>query len=464
MNEVKLQPIKKLANLKINQPKQFYSLYVELVIISIVWIVAYYFRFEYFEGYAIKPESFFVLIVTHLFIYSICFFKYKTQFNFNLLDLMAIVSDLLKRAGFSFFYLIIGLYFFSDQKISRIVLVTVFVLQILATTIYYLLKSNRFVYRKNILVILNPTEGHSFFKEHQKLLNKNNIIGWLGLDKAPNSTNQIYKEMSLNEIQKNILEASYDTLIFTSDYYNQVKVGIESSVQDFIGQVYILPDANFRLLGASVNYIKSTPLFVINSLDHLNDGFLFIKRVIDFFGSLFGLIILSPLLIFLAVLVKLTSSGPVFFKQKRVGLNGIEFYMYKFRSMRTDLAPQGNEGWTTENDPRKTKFGHFIRRTSLDELPQLINVLIGNMSLVGPRPEQPFYVEQFRSEIPAYMLRHKMKSGITGWAQVNGLRGDTSISTRVEYDLFYIRNWSVFFDFKILFLTFLKGFINKNAY
>ena len=137
--------------------------------------------------------------------------------------------------------------------------------------------------------------------------------------------------------------------------------------------------------------------------------------------------------------------------------------MWKFRSMKVDSEANG-AGWTTENDPRKTKFGSFLRKTSLDELPQFWNVFVGDMSLVGPRPEQPFYVQRFRDEIPAYMLRHKMKAGITGWAQVNGWRGDTSIASRIECDIWYIKNWSIWLDIGILFMTFWKGVVNKNAY
>jgi lipopolysaccharide/colanic/teichoic acid biosynthesis glycosyltransferase len=164
--------------------------------------------------------------------------------------------------------------------------------------------------------------------------------------------------------------------------------------------------------------------------------------------------------------VKLSSTGPIFFGQERIGLDGRRFKMWKFRSMKVDghVNAENIPGWTVKDDPRKTKFGSFLRASSLDELPQLWNVFVGDMSLVGPRPEQPYYVEKFRHEIPAYMLRHKMKAGITGWAQVNGWRGDTSLHERIECDLYYIRNWSLWFDVKILFLTFWKGFINKNAY
>jgi len=165
-----------------------------------------------------------------------------------------------------------------------------------------------------------------------------------------------------------------------------------------------------------------------------------------------------------AIGVKLSSPGPVFFKQERIGLHNRPFMMYKFRSMAQQTESDEAKGWTKKNDPRVTGFGRFIRKTSIDELPQMWNVLKGDMSLIGPRPERPQYVEKFKEEIPRYMVKHQVRPGITGWAQVNGYRGDTSISKRIECDLYYIENWSIGLDFKIIFLTFFKGFINKNAY
>ena len=190
------------------------------------------------------------------------------------------------------------------------------------------------------------------------------------------------------------------------------------------------------------------------------------KRIFDVISTGLGLILISPLLLLIAIGVKISSPGPILYGQERVGLDGKRFKMWKFRSMRilTDKDKNNIPGWTVKDDPRKTKLGSFLRATSLDELPQLWNVFSGEMSLVGPRPEQSYYVEKFRHEIPAYMLRHKMKAGLTGWAQINGWRGDTSLHKRIECDIYYIRNWSLWLDIKIIFLTFWKGFVNKNAY
>ena len=160
----------------------------------------------------------------------------------------------------------------------------------------------------------------------------------------------------------------------------------------------------------------------------------------------------------------MTSKGPLIFKQERVGLHNKPFQMYKFRSMEVQSAKSEKRAWTVRDDPRVTKVGRVIRKTSIDEMPQLINVLIGDMSLVGPRPERPFFVEKFKEEIPRYMIKHQVRPGMTGWAHANGLRGDTSIYERVKYDIWYIENWTMSLDVKILFLTIFKGFVNKNAY
>lgn len=210
------------------------------------------------------------------------------------------------------------------------------------------------------------------------------------------------------------------------------------------------------LLGLPVVNIRHVPL-----TDTFNR---IVKRTFDLVGSVLSILLFSPVMLITAVIIKATSPGPLIFTQERVGLHNRPFKMFKFRSMQVQTEKQEKKGWTTRNDPRVTRFGKLIRKTSIDELPQLFNVLIGNMSLVGPRPERPQYVEKFREEIPRYMVKHQVRPGMTGWAQVNGYRGNTSIRKRIEYDLYYIENWTVGFDVKILLLTVFKGFINKNAY
>ncbi|MFQ5953262.1 MAG: exopolysaccharide biosynthesis polyprenyl glycosylphosphotransferase, partial [Candidatus Omnitrophota bacterium] len=223
-------------------------------------------------------------------------------------------------------------------------------------------------------------------------------------------------------------------------------------VADLLGMVTSQVDMR-TIDGVPLLGLKETPLS-----ENYNR---FIKRVMDIVFSAVGLVVISPVLLVIAVLVKLNSPGPVFYLQKRIGEDGQRFAMFKFRTMVENAEKGVGRIWAKENDPRRTKVGGFLRRFNLDELPQLINVLKGEMSLVGPRPERPHFVGKFKEDIPRYMARHKIKSGMTGWAQVNGLRGNTSIEERTKYDIHYIENWSLTFDLKILFMSI---FAIKNAY
>jgi Undecaprenyl-phosphate glucose phosphotransferase len=207
--------------------------------------------------------------------------------------------------------------------------------------------------------------------------------------------------------------------------------------------------------------LNGIPLLNIRRIPLDNWGNAFCKRAMDIVGSLLLIILTSPVMLVCALGVLLSSPGPVIFKQRRIGRNKQPFDMYKFRSMRVNS--QQETGWSSQHDDRKTKFGAFMRKCSLDEFPQFFNVLKGDMSLVGPRPEVPFYVDQFKDEIPLYMVKHQVRPGITGWAQVNGLRGDTSIKARVEHDIYYIEHWRLLFDLKILLITVFKGkFMNEE--
>ncbi len=190
----------------------------------------------------------------------------------------------------------------------------------------------------------------------------------------------------------------------------------------------------------------------------------FLKRTLDIVGCILMIIVFSPIMLVSAVAIKLSSKGPVIYKQERVGLHNKNFMMFKFRTMRLQSEKEEKRGWTVPDDPRVTKVGKVLRRTSMDELPQLFNILKGDMSIVGPRPERPQFVEKFKEEIPRYMIKHQVRPGLTGWAQVNGLRGDTSIKDRIKYDIYYIENWSLIFDIRIMFMTAFKGLINENAY
>lgn len=268
---------------------------------------------------------------------------------------------------------------------------------------------------------------------------------------------------SLNEVlPRNTLDETAITLSL-KDYDRLGE--IVSICEKFGVHTKFIPDYNSLipsrpytedLMGLPVINIRYVPL--TNTVNKL------LKRLMDIAGALFGIILTSPIMLGAAIAVKLSSPGPVIFKQERIGLHSKPFYMYKFRSMELQKPSEEQKAWTVKNDPRVTGVGRILRKTSLDELPQLFNILKGDMSLVGPRPERPLFVDKFKEEIPRYMVKHQVRPGLTGWAQVNGYRGDTSIRKRIEYDLYYIENWTLWLDIKIIFMTFFTGFINKNAY
>lgn len=241
-----------------------------------------------------------------------------------------------------------------------------------------------------------------------------------------------------------------------------VKV-IQSALSLSTGNVRYMPDMrDFRLINHNVSNVAS--LFLLDlSCSPMTGWSRLLKAAEDRLISLVILALISPILAVVALGVKLSSPGPIFYRQERVGWNGGPFYMLKFRSMPIDAEKDGVQ-WGGARKKKTTKFGAFIRRTSLDELPQFINVLKGDMSIVGPRPERTVFVDQFKHEIPGYMQKHMVKAGITGWAQINGWRGDTDLAKRIECDLWYIENWSLWLDVKIIFLTVFKGFLNRNAY
>ncbi len=265
---------------------------------------------------------------------------------------------------------------------------------------------------------------------------------------------QIIDKYVVDEVIIGLPESNHQEIVNIISLCEREKVGIR-----------VFPDV-FQIMASEVGIgdLGGLPLLTIRDVA-LQGWKLTLKRGMDIFFSALALTFLSPLMVLTAILIKLDSPGSVFYTQERMGLDARPFKILKFRSMRQDAEVQG-PGWTVEDDPRRTKLGTMLRRFSVDELPQLVNVLIGDMSLVGPRPERPVYVEQFRQSIPRYMDRHREKAGITGWAQVNGLRGDTSIAERTKYDLWYIENWSPALDLKILLSTLVQWILgtNHNAY
>lgn len=238
---------------------------------------------------------------------------------------------------------------------------------------------------------------------------------------------------------------------------------VQSALATSAVTIRMVPDIfGFQLLNHSLTEVAGLPVINLSTSHMLEGKNRFLKELEDKILATLILLFISPILLALAIGVKLSSSGPVFYKQERVSWNGRTFNMLKFRSMAVDSEKNGVQ-WGGAKNMSLTKFGAFIRKTSLDELPQFINVLKGDMSIVGPRPERTIFVEQFKKEIPGYMQKHTVKAGITGWAQVNGWRGDTNLQKRIEHDLYYIENWSLWLDIKIIILTFWKGFIHKNA-
>lgn len=279
-----------------------------------------------------------------------------------------------------------------------------------------------------------------------------------------------YKKVSvigtMSELSDYLKKNEYDEIAITlaiQEYEKLEKLVMECEYSGV--HTKFIPDYNHIV--PTVPYIEDLeglPVINIRKVPLSNLVNRIIKRSIDIVGAAVCLLLFSVPMLIVALAIKLTSKGPVIFSQVRVGLHNREFKMYKFRSMVVQETTKEAGEWTTKNDSRVTGIGRIIRRTSIDELPQLINVLKGDMSLVGPRPERPKFVEKFKEEVPRYMIKHQVRPGMTGWAQINGYRGDTSIRKRIEYDLHYIENWSIGLDIKILFLTIFKGFINKNAY
>lgn len=274
------------------------------------------------------------------------------------------------------------------------------------------------------------------------------VLGSLG------NLEYILPENKMDEIAITLSLEDYDSLEHIVDLCE--RAGVHTKFIPDYGSLFPSRPYTEDLMGLPVINIRYVPLS--NTWNAL------MKRLVDIFGSIFCIILFSPVMLFAAIGTRVTSKGPIIYRQTRIGLHSKPFTMYKFRTMRVQSAEEEKKGWTIPGDDRVTKFGSFLRRTSIDEMPQFFNVLAGKMSLVGPRPERPQFVDKFREEIPRYMVKHQVRPGITGWAQINGYRGDTSIRKRIEHDIYYIENWSLSFDFRILFLTVFKGFINKNAY
>ncbi len=303
-------------------------------------------------------------------------------------------------------------------------------------------------------VMANPYWGYNI----RGILDDNKVRGYeykgVKVIGSIENLKMILEMSSLDEIAITLSIAEYE-------YLEEIVKSCEKSgvhtkfIPDYNHIIPTIPRIE-DLEGLPVINIRNVPLTKIHNA--------LIKRIVDIIGGTVGLVFFSPIMILVAIIIKCTSPGPIIFSQERVGLHNKPFKMYKFRSMKVQCPLSEKHAWTKANDPRVTWIGKIIRKTSIDETPQFFNILMGNMSLVGPRPERPLFVEKFKEEIPHYMIKHQVRPGLTGFAQINGYRGDTSIVKRIEHDLYYIENWSLILDIKIMFLTIFKGFINKNAY
>ncbi len=370
---------------------------------------------------------------------------------------------------------IVFLYMVKQQHFSRFMMGAFYIINIVLVTVCRTFIRNMLLYfrKKGYNLKYMLLVGYSrAAEEYITRINANPQWGYVvrGIldDRIPSGT--IYKgvkvvgrienikyilpENKLDEIAITLALKDYDHLESIVDLCE--KSGVHTKfIPDYNSLVPSHPYTE-DLMGLPVINIRYVPL--TNTLNWIS------KRAVDIVGSVAGLVLFSPIMLIAALAIKFTSRGPMLFKQERVGLHNKVFKMYKFRTMEIQKPSVEENAWTVRDDPRVTKVGKILRRTSIDELPQLFNILKGEMSLVGPRPERPQFVEKFKEEIPRYMIKHQVRPGLTGWAQINGYRGDTSIRRRIEHDLFYIENWTMSFDFKIMFLTIFKGFINKNAY
>lgn len=433
----------------------------DLAIINLSWWIFYYVRFESklldadsgLFGWYFK----FSILIT-----LITYYNFRKEGLYNSKRLTPIWEELFSVFKANFFSVIVFIvlsYFLAQHKVSRFFLLSHFIfstslLMTFKVSIRRVLKKLR-KGGKNLRHILLVGNNEQINKYAEKLL-KHPEYG-VTFSKWIKSFEEV-KTYSYRDIE----QLAPDSIVFglENEHYHLINP-LLIELNNSLANVIILPDLSHSFVGYKIVDISGTTGIMINE-PGMRTRSILLKRTFDIASSFIGLLLISPLLASIALLIKLTSKGPILYSQIRMGLDGKEFKMWKFRSMSSDSS--NSETWTIKDDPRVTSIGKFIRKTSLDELPQLLNVLVGDMSLVGPRPERPMYVEQFKKNIPTYMLRHKMKAGMTGWAQVNGWRGDTSIEKRIECDLYYIRNWSIWMDLWIISMTFWKGFVNKNAY
>ena len=408
-------------------------------------------------------------LITALFLFSFAAFGLYRSFRNN--SLMDEFSRLLRASTLDIMLLLSVLFVQHDEHYSRWTL-AIFYLLVLAV-----LSAKRFVLRrllrryrqlgynqKHVLIVGSSKMAQTYLDAIQRERELGySTMGYVASAGAKSLPGLLYLG-DYDKLENLLNDLRLDEVISAIDMVDYQRTPhIIAACEKTGTKLSIIPFyADYMPSNPEFDDLNGIPLLNIRRIPLDNWGNAFCKRAFDIVGSLLLIICTSPIMLFCALGVRLSSPGPIIFKQQRVGRNKKPFYMYKFRSMRVNK--QQDTGWSSQHDDRKTKFGSFMRKCSLDEFPQFFNVLKGDMSLVGPRPEVPFYVDQFKDEVPLYMVKHQVRPGITGWAQVNGLRGDTSIKARVEYDIYYIEHWRLLFDLKILWITVFKAkFMNDEA-
>nr|WP_307990852.1 undecaprenyl-phosphate glucose phosphotransferase [uncultured Niameybacter sp.] len=450
---------------------------LDLLLIIISYILAYCIRFYLLDNGTISLSLTTSLkpIILTVPVYLILYNMFDIYSARRTKPFHIEVSAIVKTNILAGVVLMVGLFTFKVIDFSRLTLIIFVVLNILLTisariAIRLVLKKyRRLGYNLKHCLVIGATDSSALFLDKVK---KNPHWGY-NIAGIITSTGQCIKKFKGHQV---IGQVPHLEEILTNKAIDIVIIGVSGSDLTELAHILQLCEkagVKTQIIPYYHKYIPAKPymddldgLPVIDirhvPLDNIFKSL--VKRSFDIAFALVAIILTSPVLIFAAIMTKLTSPGPIIYKQERVGLNRNNFNMYKFRSMRVQTEEEEKDKWTTPNDPRKTKWGSFMRKTSIDELPQFFNVLKGDMSVVGPRPERPFFVDQFKETIPRYMIKHQVRPGITGWAQINGFRGDTSIEGRIEHDLYYIENWTFSFDLKIILLTIFKGFVNKNAY
>ena len=461
----------------------FVRLAGDIVLIAAAYIIAYFLRFRILNDvgtFSLNSSDKFYpfldyarylvfIIPGYVFIYSKC--KLYDLRRRKQVEVWALVRA--NIAGVLYFTFI--LFYLKELDISRYFLAFFFLLNVtfglcFRYVLNYILRTLRShgINLKHVVIIGYSAAARGYIDRVKANPQWGYYIhGIIDDEKEPDFT---YKNIpvigSINELEQILSDNSFDEIVIAlsiNDYYKLRRV--VSKCEKSGSHTKFVPDYNNIIPTIPVmEDFFGLPVINIRNVPLSSFGNALLKRGLDLIFGLAALLIAAIPMLIIGILIKLTTHGPVFYSQERVGLHNRPFKMYKFCSMVQALDGEDENEWSSDSNPRVTRIGHFLRSTSLDELPQLFNVLKGDMSLVGPRPERCFFVEKFKEEIPRYMIKHQVRPGITGWAQVNGLRGDTSIEKRIEYDLYYIENWTLRLDIKIMLMTIFTGAMGKNAY